>query len=225
LATPRHARQRANPRISPSSLPNARLTGRDAGVIARARDLDDDRRECERDCDDVRLIDVLRELNSWRHPLLPMRPQPGDVLVSHQLATTGDVVSVLPTPPRFCGTHDEAIAKARDLAEPLRVEVWLTGDRTHFTHVASCRPGGGVAPGACWRLDAWSAGVECAKWNGLATDAKEMIPKRQTLSRAGKDLQGCTIRRRETRLMFAEVTRVEHHNGRHRRATVSQRRA
>jgi hypothetical protein len=43
--------------------------------------------------------------------------------------------------------------------------------------------------------------------------------------RAVKDLQGCTMQRRETRRMLAEVTRVEHHIECHRRATVSQRRA
>jgi len=67
--------------------------------------------------------------------------------VSNQLATIGYAVSVVPTAPRFCGPHDEAIAKARDLAEQLRVDVWLTEDRTHFKHVASYRPGGRVAPG------------------------------------------------------------------------------
>jgi hypothetical protein len=75
-----------------------------------------------------------------------MRPQPGDVLVSNELATTDYVVSVVPTPFRFCGTHDEALAKARQLAEQLRVDVWLTEDRTHFKHVASYRPHGDVAP-------------------------------------------------------------------------------
>ncbi len=74
-----------------------------------------------------------------------MRPQPGDVLVSNELATTDYVVSVVPTPFRFCGTHDEALAKARQLAEQLRVDVWLTEDRTHFKHVASYRPHGDVA--------------------------------------------------------------------------------
>jgi hypothetical protein len=74
-----------------------------------------------------------------------MDPQPGDVLVSNELATTDYFVSIVPTPSRFCGTHDEAIAKACELAEHLRVDVWLTEDRTHFKQVASYRPEGRAA--------------------------------------------------------------------------------
>jgi hypothetical protein len=76
-----------------------------------------------------------------------MRPQQGDVLVSSRSSTTDYVVSVVPKRSGFCGSHDEAIAKARDLAEQLRVDVWLTEDRTHFKHIASYRPGEDVAPG------------------------------------------------------------------------------
>jgi hypothetical protein len=43
--------------------------------------------------------------------------------------------------------------------------------------------------------------------------------------RTVKDLQGCAIRRCEARPTVPEITRVEHDNGCHRRATVGQRRA
>jgi hypothetical protein len=69
-----------------------------------------------------------------------MLPEQGDVLVSSRSSTTDYVVSVVPKRSGFCGTHDEAIAKARDLAKQLRVAVWLTEDRTHFKRVASYRP-------------------------------------------------------------------------------------
>jgi hypothetical protein len=46
----------------------------------------------------------------------------------------------VPKRSRFCRIHDEAIAKARDLAKQLRVAVWLIEDHTHFKRVASYRP-------------------------------------------------------------------------------------
>lgn len=90
---------------------------------------------------------VLASWTAARHLQPTMRPQQGDVLVSSRSSTTDYVVSVVPKRSGFCGSHDEAIAKARDLAEQLRVDVWLTEDRTHFKHIASYRPREDVAPG------------------------------------------------------------------------------
>jgi hypothetical protein len=66
-------------------------------------------------------------------------PQPGDVLVANLAATTEYDVSVVPGPLVLCGTHRVATAKARDLALELRVDAWLTEDRTHFLRLASHR--------------------------------------------------------------------------------------
>jgi len=68
-----------------------------------------------------------------------MLPQPGDVLVANLLATTDYDVSIVPGPFFLCGTHHVATAKARDLAQQLRVDAWLTEDRTHFMRLASHR--------------------------------------------------------------------------------------
>ena len=70
---------------------------------------------------------------------LVILPQPGDVLVANLSATTEYDVSIVPGPMFLCGTHQVATAKACDLAHQLRVDAWLTEDRTHFMRLASHR--------------------------------------------------------------------------------------
>jgi hypothetical protein len=75
-----------------------------------------------------------------------MPPQPGDVLVANHSATTEYVVSITPAPPHFCGTHDAATAKGRELAARLHVDAWLTEDLRHVILLASYRSDRDVAP-------------------------------------------------------------------------------
>jgi len=83
------------------AVQDARLTGRDAGVIACARDRDNDR-WCERDRDDGRLRNVLASSTGARHRQLTKRPRHGDVLVSSRSSTTDYVVSVVPKRSGLC---------------------------------------------------------------------------------------------------------------------------
>ncbi len=69
-----------------------------------------------------------------------MAPQPGDVLVRKRLAEKEHEVSIIPKPAHVVDSnHDLAVAKARELGESLRVDVWLTEDQTHFLKLASHR--------------------------------------------------------------------------------------
>lgn len=72
-----------------------------------------------------------------REPAVPLQ---GDVLVSNPTATIEHEIGIVPEKPHiFCPTHDTAVAKARELAETLQVDAWLTEDHTHFMRIASCR--------------------------------------------------------------------------------------
>jgi hypothetical protein len=67
-----------------------------------------------------------------------MVPRPGDVLVSKPTATLEHDISIVPNPPHLSfATHDAAIQKARELAEDLRVDLWLSEDHIHFLRLAS----------------------------------------------------------------------------------------
>jgi hypothetical protein len=69
-----------------------------------------------------------------------MSPRPGDVLVSKPTARVEHEISIVPAQPHIvCPTHDAAVARARELAEALQVDAWLTEDHTHFMVITSCR--------------------------------------------------------------------------------------
>jgi hypothetical protein len=69
-----------------------------------------------------------------------MMPQPRDVLVSNRSASLEHDVSIVPEPPHLmCGNRQAALARGRELAETLRVDLWLTEDHTHFMLIASHR--------------------------------------------------------------------------------------
>jgi hypothetical protein len=72
--------------------------------------------------------------------MVGMAPRRGDIVVSNRAATIEHEISVVPDPPQLAyGSQHAAVAKARDLAERLRVDAWLTEDRTHFMRIASYR--------------------------------------------------------------------------------------
>jgi hypothetical protein len=67
-------------------------------------------------------------------------PQTGDVLVSNVTATLEHDISIVPNDPHLsCATHNIAVAAARELAEKLGVDAWLTEDHTHFLRLATYR--------------------------------------------------------------------------------------
>jgi hypothetical protein len=68
------------------------------------------------------------------------RPQDGDVLVSNPTATVEHEIGIVPRPPHItCANHDRAVAEARQLAEKLRVDAWLTEDNCHFMRIGTYR--------------------------------------------------------------------------------------
>jgi hypothetical protein len=69
----------------------------------------------------------------------PRMPEQGDVVVSNPSATVDYDVIVVPRHPVLCARRDVAVAKGRDLAERLGVDLWLTQDHTHFLKLASYR--------------------------------------------------------------------------------------
>jgi hypothetical protein len=70
----------------------------------------------------------------------PQRPRDGDVLVSNPTATVEHVISILPQPPHIsCANHDRAVNEARQLAEQLGVDAWLTEDHCHFMQIGAYR--------------------------------------------------------------------------------------
>jgi hypothetical protein len=69
----------------------------------------------------------------------PRIPRTGDVVVSNPSATVDYDVIVMPRHAVLCARHDVAVAKGRELAERLGVDLWLTQDHTHFLKLASYR--------------------------------------------------------------------------------------
>jgi len=69
----------------------------------------------------------------------PRMPETGDVVVSNPSATVDYDVSVVPHHAHLCARHDDAVAKGKELAERLGVDLWLTQDQTHFLKLASYR--------------------------------------------------------------------------------------
>jgi hypothetical protein len=72
----------------------------------------------------------------------PRMPETGDVVVSNPSATVDYDVIVMPHRAVLCARHDVAVAKGRELAERLHVDLWLTQDQTHFLRLASYRHAG-----------------------------------------------------------------------------------
>ncbi len=74
-------------------------------------------------------------------PAAPVRPQPGDVLVSRSSGKLAHEVSIVPNvPDAGWSNHDAAVEKARERARELAVDAWLTEDGIHFMRLASFRP-------------------------------------------------------------------------------------
>lgn len=69
----------------------------------------------------------------------PRTPRTGDVVVSNPSATVEYDVMVMPRQAVLCARRDVAVAKGRELAERLGVDLWLTQDHTHFLRLASYR--------------------------------------------------------------------------------------
>lgn len=79
-------------------------------------------------------------INSRRDGGLEVIPRAGDVLVAKPTAAHEHEISVVPQQHQLtCATHDLAVAKAKELAEQLHVDAWLTEDHTHFLKLASHR--------------------------------------------------------------------------------------
>ena len=67
-------------------------------------------------------------------------PQDGDILVSNPTATVEHDIAIVPHPPHItCPNHDRGVAEARQLAEELKVDAWLTEDNCHFLRIAAYR--------------------------------------------------------------------------------------
>jgi hypothetical protein len=68
------------------------------------------------------------------------RPRDGDVLVSNPTATVEHEICIVPRSPHItCANHDRAVAKGRQLAEQLHVDLWLTEDHRHFMRIGTYR--------------------------------------------------------------------------------------
>jgi hypothetical protein len=68
--------------------------------------------------------------------------KPGDVLVSHSNAVREHDISVMPDAPHATSaTHDAAVSAGCSEADAMRVDAWLTEDKTHVVKIASHRVG------------------------------------------------------------------------------------
>ena len=68
------------------------------------------------------------------------RPLEGDVLISNPTATREHEICIVPRPPHIvCANHDRAVTEARQLAEQLQVDAWLTEDNRHFLRIGVYR--------------------------------------------------------------------------------------
>jgi len=66
--------------------------------------------------------------------------KPGDVLVSHSTALREHEISVIPNAPHATApTHDVAVSHGCSEADAMRVDAWLTEDRTHVVKIATHR--------------------------------------------------------------------------------------
>jgi hypothetical protein len=66
--------------------------------------------------------------------------KPGDVLVSHSSAVREHDISVIPNAPHATSaTHDAAVRDGCSEADAMRVDAWLTEDKTHVVKIASHR--------------------------------------------------------------------------------------
>jgi hypothetical protein len=66
--------------------------------------------------------------------------KPGDVLVSHSTAVREHEISVIPNAPHATSpTHDAAVSDGSSEADAMRVDAWLTEDKTHVVKIASHR--------------------------------------------------------------------------------------
>ena len=64
----------------------------------------------------------------------------GDVLVSHSTAVSEHEISVIPNAPHATSaTHDDAVSDGCSEANAMRVDAWLTEDKTHVVKIASHR--------------------------------------------------------------------------------------
>jgi len=67
-------------------------------------------------------------------------PRDGDVVVSKPTAKVEHEIAIVPASPHIvCATHDEAVARANQMARERHVDAWLTEDLRHFLRVASYR--------------------------------------------------------------------------------------
>ena len=66
--------------------------------------------------------------------------KPGDVLVSHSSAVREHEISVMPNAPHATSaTHDAAVSDGCSEAAAMRVDAWVTEDKTHVVKIASHR--------------------------------------------------------------------------------------
>lgn len=66
--------------------------------------------------------------------------KPGDVLVSHSSAVREHEISVIPNAAHATSpTHDAAVSDGCSEADAMRVDAWLTEDKTHVVKIASHR--------------------------------------------------------------------------------------
>jgi hypothetical protein len=69
-------------------------------------------------------------------------PQNGDVVVGHPTASIEHSIRVIPDGPHgTCPTHEQAVARGRELAERLQVDAWLTEGHCHFVRMIPTRAG------------------------------------------------------------------------------------
>ena len=71
------------------------------------------------------------------------KPRNGDVLVSKVTASVEHEVSIVPGPAEVvCRNQDNAVSRAKRLAQKRHADAWLTEDHTHFKKIASYRAEG-----------------------------------------------------------------------------------
>ena len=77
---------------------------------------------------------------SNKNPESLSKMKTGDVLVSHSTAVREHDISVIPNAPHATSTtHDAAVNDGCSEADAMRVDAWLTEDKTHVVKIASHR--------------------------------------------------------------------------------------
>ena len=77
---------------------------------------------------------------SNKNPESLSKMKAGDVLVSHPTAVREHEISVIPDAPHAMSpTHDAAVSDGCSEAAAMRVDAWVTEDKTHVVKIASRR--------------------------------------------------------------------------------------